>query len=188
MGVPQPAAKFSFEDYLAWEQEQAEKHEFAQGEVFTMAGARQAHVTVVGNLFAAFKTHLRGSPCRAYVAGMKVRVEEADAGYYPDVAVTCDRNDQGGDLLFIQHPLLIVEVLSDSTAAFDRGGKFADYRKLESLQEYAIVDIDARRVECFRRNAENRWVLYDFTGEGECEFASIGLAMPLEAVFEDVEG
>ena len=85
------------------------------------------------------------------------------------------------------HPVLLVEVLSDNTAALDRGDKFADYRKLPSLQEYAIVDITARRVECFRRNAENHWVLYDFERESECEFASIGLALPLAAVFEEVE-
>jgi len=86
----------------------------------------------------------------------------------------------------LSHAVLVVEVLSDSTAAFDRGDKFADYRKLPSLQEYVIVDIDARRVECFRRNAENHWVLYDFADDGECEFASIGLTMPTSEVFEDV--
>ncbi len=186
MGIPQTAIRFSFEDYLAWESEQAEKHEYVRGEIFAMAGARQAHVTVSLNLASAFKNHLRGTPCRAFVADMKLRVEEADAGFYPDVSVTCDRRDHAADLVYISHPILLVEVLSDSTAAYDRGDKFADYRKLESLQEYAIVDIEARRVECYRRNAENRWELYDFTGKGTCEFASIGLIMPMKLVFEDV--
>ena len=185
MGILQTAARFSFADYLAWEAEQAVKHEFVRGEVFAMAGARQAHVTVSLNLASAFKNHLRGTPCRAYMADMKLRVEAADAGFYPDVVVTCDRRDQGGELLFISHPALVVEVLSDSTAAYDRGGKFADYRKLPSLNEYAVVDIAERRVECFRRNAENHWVLYDFAAAEACEFASIGLSLPLAAVFED---
>ncbi|MDD5037160.1 MAG: Uma2 family endonuclease [Methylococcaceae bacterium] len=185
MGIPQTAAKFSFEDYLAWEGGQVEKHEFVRGEIFAMVGARRAHVTVCLNLASAFKNHLRGTPCRTYMADMKLRVEEADSGFYPDVMVTCDRNDHAADL-YLSHPTLLVEVLSDSTAAYDRGDKFADYRKLESLREYVIVDIDARRVECFRRNPENHWVLYDFTGEEKCEFASIGLAMPLALVFEDV--
>ena len=187
MGIPQTAVTFSFEDYLAWEGGQVEKHEFVRGEIFAMAGARQAHVTVSGNLFAAFKSHLRGTPCRAFVADMKLRVEEANAGFYPDVSVTCDRRDHAADLVYITHPVLLVEVLSDSTAAYDRGDKFADYRKLPSLQEYAVVDIDAHRVECFRRNAENRWELYDYTGAETCEFASIGLVMPMGLVFEDVE-
>lgn len=186
MGVPQTAIKFTFEDYLAWEEEQLEKHEFVRGETFAMAGARRVHVTVSGNLFAAFKAHLRGTPCRAYMVDMKLRVEEADAGFYPDVMVSCDRRDHAADV-YLSHPTLLVEVLSDSTAAYDRGDKFADYRKLPSLQEYAVVDITARRVECFRRNTENHWVLYDFAGEGECEFASIGLTMPLALVFEDVD-
>jgi len=186
MGTPQPVISFSFEDYLAWESEQLEKHEFVRGEIFAMAEARRAHVTVSLNLASAFKAHLRGTPCRAYMADMKLRVEAADTGFYPDVLVSCDARDHAADV-YLSHAVLVAEVLSDSTAAFDRGDKFADYRKLPSLQEYVIVDIDARRVECFRRNAENHWVLYDYAGEGECEFASIGLSLPLAAVFEDVE-
>jgi Uma2 family endonuclease len=186
MGIPQTAVKFGFEDYLAWEEGQTEKHEFVRGETFAMAGARREHVTVCVNLASAFKNHLCGTPCRAYMADMKLRVETVDTGFYPDVMVSCDRGDHAASR-FLSRPTLLVEVLSDSTAAYDRGDKFADYRKLDSLQEYVIVDIDARRVECFRRNAENRWVLYDFAGEEAAEFASIGLTMPLASVFEDVE-
>ncbi len=186
MEIPQAAAKLSFEDYLAWEADQLEKHEFVRGETFAMAGAKRAHVFVCLNLASAFKTHLRGTPCRSYMADIKLRVEEADAAFYPDVMVSCDPRDHAADL-YLSHPVLLVEVLSDNTAAFDRGDKFAYYRKLPSLKEYAVVDIAARRVECFRRNAENHWVLYDFTDEENCKFASIGLAMPLSAVFEDVE-
>lgn len=185
MGTPRAAAAFSFKDYLAWEAEQPEKHEFVRGETFAMAGARRAHVTVCLNLASAFKSHLRGTPCRAYMADMKLRVEAADASFYPDVMVTCDPGDHAADL-FLSKPTLVVEVLSENTAAYDRGNKFADYRKSASLQEYAVVDIGARRVECYRRNAENRWVLHDFS-EGECRFASIDLSMPLAAVFEDVD-
>ena len=186
MGIPQPSTPFSFEDYLDYEKEQPEKHEYVRGEIFARAGAMRVHVTVSGNLSAAFKAHLRGTPCRAYMVDLKVRVEAADCGFYPDVMVTCDARDHVADL-YLSHPKLVVEVLSDSTAAYDRGDKFADYRKLPSLQEYVIVDIDSRRVECFRRNNDNHWVLYDFEGEAECEFASIGFSMPLAEVFEDVE-
>jgi Uma2 family endonuclease len=186
MGTPQPIASFSFSDYLIWEESQSEKHEFVRSEVFAMTDARREHVTVAGNLFAAFRSHLRGSPCRSYIADMKVRLAIADAAFYPAVMVTCDQRDHAADL-FMSHPKLIVEVLSDSTAAYDRGDKFADYRKLESLQEFVIVDIAARRVECFRRDASNHWVLFDYSGDGECRFDSIDLDMPLADVFEDVE-
>jgi Uma2 family endonuclease len=167
MGIPQPSLTFNFDDYLAFESAQVEKHDYVRGEIFAMAGARRAHVTVSLNLAIAFKTHLRGTPCRTYMADMKLRVEAADCSFYPDVMVSGDARD--------------------STAAYDRGNKFADYRKLPSLQDYVVVDIDSRRVECFRRNADKHWVLYDVEGDGECEFASIGFSMPLAAVFEDVE-
>ncbi|MGZ8215914.1 Uma2 family endonuclease [Methylomagnum sp.] len=185
MAIPQPVIRLDFDSYLAWEAEQSEKYEFVRGEAFAMAGARREHVTVSLNLASAFKNHLRGSPCRTYIADMKLQVEAADAGFYPDVMVTCDRRDHAADLV-MRHALLVVEVLSESTAAYDRGDKFADYRKLESLREYVVADIAARRVECFRRNAENHWVLYEFSGEGPCEFASLDLTMELADVFEDV--
>ena len=186
MGSPQSIAPFSFEDYLIWEASQPEKQEFVRGEAFAMTGARREHVTVAGNLFAAFKGHLRGGPCRSYIADMKVHVAIADAAFYPDVLVTCDPRDHAADL-FMSHPKLVVEVLSDSTAAYDRGDKFADYRKLQSLEEYVIVDIVARRVECFRRDASNHWVLFDYSGDDVCRFDSIDLAIPLADVFEDLE-
>ncbi len=186
MATAQPVSRMDFEAYLDWEELQTEKHEFVRGEIFAMAGARREHVTVSLNLAAALKGHLRGGACRVYMADMKLRVEAADASFYPDVMVTCDRRDHAADRE-LRHAMLVVEVLSESTAAYDRGDKFADYRKLDSLREYAIVDIDARRVECFRRNAENHWVLYEFAGNETCEFASIDFGIPLAEVFEDVE-
>jgi Uma2 family endonuclease len=185
MGHAQPLIRLDFDAYLLWEEQQSEKHEYYAGEVFAMVGARKSHVTVALNLASAFKAHLRGGPCRVYMSDMKLRVAAADASFYPDVMVTCDARDHAAER-YLEHPLLVVEVLSEATAAFDRGDKFAAYRRLPSLREYAVVDIDARRVECFRRDAADRWVLFEFTGDADCEFATIGLTMPLAAVFEDV--
>ena len=133
MGHAQPIQKLDFESYLDWESGQSDKHEFVAGEVFAMGGARRAHVTVAGNIFAALKSHLRGGPCRAYMSDMKLRVAEADAGFYPDVMVSCDARDHAAEQ-YLQHPTLVVEVLSDGTAAFDRGDKFAAYRRLQSRE------------------------------------------------------
>lgn len=83
-------------------------------------------------------------------------------------------------------PLLIVEVLSDSTEAYDRGAKFAAYRQLVSLKEYVVIDISARRVECFRRAENNDWLLHVTDSEENCEFVSLGLTTTMDAVFEDV--
>ncbi|OAI03360.1 Uma2 family endonuclease [Methylomonas methanica] len=177
---------FTAEDFLAWEEAQVEKHEFVAGEVFAMVGARQDHVVVSGNIFAGLKQRLRGTPCRPYVADLKLRVDAADAFFYPDVMVSCHPGDLGNQQ-FISNPSLVVEVLSDSTAAYDRGSKFAAYRQLESLKEYLIVDIDARRVECFSRTPDNDWLLHDYLGEVDCQLHSLSLSLPLAEIFEDIE-
>jgi len=177
---------FSAEEFLAWEASQAEKHEFVAGEVFAMVGARQDHVIVAGNIFSALKQRLRGMPCRAYIADLKLKVEAADAFFYPDVMVSCHHSDLVNQQ-FIANPTLIVEVLSDSTADYDRGGKFVAYRKLDSLQEYLIVDIAARRVECFRRTRDNDWLLHDYIGEVDCELTSLNVRLPMADIFEDID-
>lgn len=178
--------RFSAEDYLAWEATQAGKHEFVAGEVFAMTGARQDHVVVSGNIYAALKQRLRGKPCRANVADMKLRVEKADAFFYPDAMVSCHAGDLKNQQ-YIANPTLIVEVLSESTADYDRGGKFVVYRKLDSLNEYLIVDIEARRVECFRRTADNDWLLHDYVGDVECKLNSLNITIPMSDIFEDIE-
>ncbi|MCE1183675.1 MAG: Uma2 family endonuclease [Rhodocyclales bacterium] len=172
--------------YLAWEAAQAERHEYPAGEVFAMVGVRQEHNLATLNLAMALRQALKGSPCRVFVESVKTRVEAADCFFYPDLAVTCDARDRATPD-YISHPSLVVEVLSESTAAFDRGHKFAAYRKLPSLQEYALVDIPTRRVEIFRRNAEQQWVLYEYNDGDQLEFASLQLTLPIALVFEDTE-
>lgn len=181
--VPQP--KFSAEDYLAWESTQTEKHEFVGGETFAMAGASDAHVTLSLNLASLLRAHLRGTPCRTYIADMKLHVAAADAYFYPDVFVTCS----AGDALRPQdkaESVLVAEVLSPTTAAYDRGAKFAAYRSLPSLQEYVLIDPESPGVEVYRRDASNHWVLYPYGQQDAAEFASVGLTLPVTQVFEDV--
>jgi Uma2 family endonuclease len=188
MGLPQPEERFDRPDYLAWEALQPIKNEYLAGEVFARVGARQEHVLVAGALFARFREHLRGSRCRAYTSDMKLEVEAADAVFYPDAMVSCEEADRTRPVA-IQAPCLIVEVLSDSTAAFDRGAKFAAYRRLPSLQEYLLVDIDHRRLELFRREPVG-WVLHEPTGEGEAAvlpLASIGLDLTAADTFGDLQ-
>ncbi len=186
MGLPQSQAIFDAEAYLAWEAEQPERSEYIGGEVFAMVGVRREHATVTLNLGTLLRQHLRGSPCLAFVADMKLRVEQADAFFYPDAMVTCDAHDRRAEL-FVEHPKLIVEILSDSTAAFDRGAKFAAYRKLAALEEYVLVDIAVRRVEVFRRQPGEEWLLHDYGGEAAFPLDSVGLTLTMEQVFEDVE-
>jgi len=177
---------FSPEHYLEWEKGSDVKHEYLNGEVFALAGAKDAHVTVAGNLFASLHGHLRGGPCRLYLADIKISVEQANAFFYPDVVVTCDERDRDTEY-FKRFPSLIVEVLSDSTAAFDRGNRFSFYRKLESLREYVLIDPDTMSVDCFRLDeTSGHWVLYPYGSGDIVEFASIGFSVPLEALYENV--
>ncbi|NEV64471.1 Uma2 family endonuclease [Thiorhodococcus minor] len=185
MNSPAEHIGFDAEHYLAWEEAQDEKHEYLRGEVFAMVGARRNHVVVAGNLFAAFKQRLRGGPCQAYISDLRLRVEAADAFFYPDVMVSCDARDHAATR-FIEHPTLIVEVLSDSTAAFDRGDKFAAYRTLPALQEYILVDIPARRVESFRRATDPEWLFHAYPADsGECRIACLDLSVSHDEIFEN---
>ncbi|MBU0655918.1 MAG: Uma2 family endonuclease [Gammaproteobacteria bacterium] len=179
--------KITPEEYLAGEMDAPIRSEYVHGEVYAMAGASDGHITVTGNLFAMLKPHLRGSGCKSYISDMKVRIGADNAYYYPDLLVSCDPSDHKRN--YIKHaPTLIVEVLSSSTEAYDRGGKFALYRQLESLQEYVLVDPRTYRVEIFRRNPHNRWELFSFEGEtAEVEFASLNFHCPMQDIYEDVD-
>jgi Uma2 family endonuclease len=185
MRLASVSGKFDLESYLAWEATQVEKYEHHAGDVFAMVGARLAHNTVALNLSVALKNGLRGGPCRVFGDGTKVRVEAADAVLYPNVVVTCDVRDRGPEDRFLAHPTLIVEVLSDSTAAYDRGEKFALYRRLPSLREYVLVDVESRRAENFRLNAAGHWELHDCPEE--IEMASLGVIVRIAEVFEGLD-
>lgn len=175
---------FSAEDFLKWESTQDTKHEFADGIAYAMSGAGEKHVTISGNVFAALRNHVRGTPCRAYIADMKLRVEKANAFFYPDVFVTCSESDARRED-YKADPVLVIEVLSPTTAAYDRGPKFAHYRQLPSLMEYVLIEPDRISVEIFRRDATGHWVLYPY-GPGETvAFTSIGLNLPVEVIYED---
>jgi Uma2 family endonuclease len=186
MSLAERSAGLSAQEYLEAEKHSEVKHEFEQGRIWAMAGATDAHVTIAGNGFALLREHLRGGPCRVYVSDMKVRIEAADAFYYPDVVVSCDPRDRVGEY-YKQHPCLIVEVLSESTEAFDRGNKFAVYRQLESLEEYVLVDSRTMGVDAFHRNPEQRWVLYPFRAGEEVVFSSVDLHCPIALLYENVE-
>lgn len=181
---PQPA--LSAEDYLRLETESPIKHEYIDGMAYAMAGASDEHVTIAGNLFALLRSHVRGSQCRVYMADMKVRIETRNRFYYPDVMVTCDPRDRDTST-YKQYPKLVVEVLSDSTEAFDRGDKFVDYQSLDSLEEYVVINTRHQRVECFRRNGAGQWVLDYYTPEtGNVQLASLEFTAAFADLYEDV--
>ena len=186
MSLPLPQPRFDAPAYLAWEAGQADKHEYVDGEVFAMAGASDAHVTIAGNLYMALRRHLRGGPCSVFISDMKLQVAEDNAFFYPDVFVTCAEADRAQSH-FKSAPTLVAEVLSPSTSAFDRGAKFAAYRKLTDLQEYLIVDIAQRRLELYRRAADH-WLMFDSAGSGPAlQLQSVDMALSPAEAFEDLD-
>lgn len=177
--------QMSAQEFLAWDATQTVRHEFVAGEVFAMAGAGEAHVTVAGNLYVALRQHLAGTPCRTFITDLKLQVEAADAFYYPDVMVTCSAAD-ATDPLVKRDPVLLVEVLSPATAAYDRGNKFAAYRSLSGLREYLLVDTDSRRCDLYRKGADGLWVLHPFEPGQALRLESVALDLPAAQLWAEV--
>jgi Uma2 family endonuclease len=175
----------SADEFLAWEATQTERHEFVNGEVFAMAGAEDRHVTVTGNLYMSLRQALAGTPCRTYMTAMKVQPLGTASFFYPDVLVTCSTADRASAL--VKHePKLIVEMLSPATAAYDRGDKFAHYRRIASLEEYVLVDLDSRRTDVYRKGSDALWVLHPCDPEQPVLLASVGVTITAAALFAEV--
>ncbi|NJM58160.1 MAG: Uma2 family endonuclease [Synechococcales cyanobacterium RU_4_20] len=127
------------EDYLEGERVSPIKHEYRRGHVYAMTGAKKPHVIITANLTRILGNHLEASPCIVMASDIKVRLQAADCYYYPDAVVTCHPEDLATTEDFIYYPKLVIEVLSKSTASFDRGEKFMDYQTCPTLEEYVLV-------------------------------------------------
>lgn len=174
------------EAYMEMEMASPERHEYVDGEIFAMVGTSSIHNELVFNITSILKNHLRGKPCRIYMESIKLRVEAANCYFYPDVMVTCSETDRQ-ERYVMNEPLLVVEILSPSTALYDRDKKFAAYRQLPSLQEYVLVDAEQTTLDCYRRAEGGEWILHPY-GAGETVFLhSLDLTFPVEAAYQDVE-
>ncbi len=185
MGLPAHQPVFTAEDYLAWETTQLDRHEYLDGEVFAMAGAEDRHVTVTMNLSFALRQHLSGSPCRTYMSDMRLKVAAANSYFYPDVLVTCSALDLASPMEKTE-PKLLVEVLSPSTAAYDRGLKFSHYRSLPTLEEFVLIDLDSRITDVYRKGPDGLWVLHPFAQGETVTLASVNLSVSAAQMFADV--
>ena len=194
MTVSKSHAYFTPEDYLEIERISPIKHEYLQGQMVAMAGASKAHVIITGNLSALLVNHLRGTGCLPYTSDMKVRLPALNLFYYPDLAVTCDEHlrcgepvrDRRSDEDFILHPKLIIEVLSNSTEAFDRGDKFADYKSAPEFTEYVLIHQKQILVERFQRKSDNLWMPKIYRARDTVEFVSVGFACAIDTLYENV--
>ena len=181
MGITRKIEPLSIEAYLRGEQHTDVRHEYIAGQVYAMVGASKLHNLISGSLYAHLRDHLRGSACRVYMSHMKVRVE--DAFYYPDIVVSCAEMDPKS--LYEIEPMLITEVLSESTEARDRFEKRLAYQRIASVREYVLVEQRRVRISVYRRQ-ENGWVL-DSLGAGDAlRLDSVSLELAVESVYEDV--
>ncbi|NJK64618.1 MAG: Uma2 family endonuclease [Synechococcaceae cyanobacterium SM2_3_1] len=176
----------SFPEYLAQEQASLIRHEYVDGQIFAMTGASENHNLIALAIASRLRAHLRGSGCRVFISDMKVCIESAgQATYYPDVMVVCDPQDD--DPYVKRQPVLIVEILSPSTAATDRREKLVNYAKLPTLQEYVLVAQDEIRVEAYRF-AAGEWFCKSFQDlDQEVQLSSVNLSLPLQTIYEDIQ-
>lgn len=180
---------YSVKEYLAMERASEIKHQYYQGEIFAMTGASFEHNTIIPNLFRFLGNHFEGGPCRALASDLRVNVNATGLYTYPDLTVICSEprfEDEVFDTLL--NPKVIVEVLSDSTEAYDRGRKFSHYRTIDSLEEYVLVSQNEYRVEVFTRQANGEWLLSEAQGrESSILLRSIDCLLKLNRVYDRVE-
>jgi Uma2 family endonuclease len=185
----QAQKRYTPEEYLALERQAQCKSEYYAGDVIAMAGASRWHNLIVANVISELRSQLKGRPCTTYPSDMRVKVSPTGLYTYPDVTVVCGEvqfEDNQQDTLL--NPTLIVEVLSESTEAYDRGGKFAHYRKLPSLMEYVLIAQTKPPVEHYVRQPDNRWLLAEADSLSDTvHLPSIDCRLALLEVYDKVE-
>jgi Uma2 family endonuclease len=180
--------RYTPDQYLELERASATRHEFVNGQIHAMAGASEAHNIIVLNIGSELRARLRGRGCRAYVSDMRVKVPATELYTYPDITALCEHprlEDEHLDTLL--NPAVIIEVLSPSTEAYDRGAKFGHYRRIDSLREYVLVSQGAMRVERYVRHGED-WLFTEIGGAGEIlRIESLACEIPLREIYDGVE-
>jgi Uma2 family endonuclease len=185
----QARPRFTFEDYLASERDAEVRHEYVDGQVFNMVGASAEHNIIVANLTSALVSQLKGYPCLVFSADMKLRIESADACKYPDLMALCGEcHFVDGRRDVLQNPSLIIEVLSASTEAYDRGEKFAIYRRISSLCEYVLVSQERKHVELFAKQKDGGWLLTEYSSmEDVVSLTSVHCTLSVREIYDKVE-
>lgn len=187
MAEPARKVHLSYQDLLALEKETGLRHEYVNGEAWAMAGGTITHSAIMGNLYVAFRNALRGRPCRPYNSEYKIRIPETGLATYPDVSIICGPAiEEPGFPNAGINPVLLAEVLSETTEAWDRGGKFAHYRRLPTLQHYLLVSQEPRRVELFTRGPDNTWTLTEFGPGSQVPLPTLGISVPVDELYEDL--
>ena len=177
--------KTTYAEYLAREAASGVRHEFVDGFAFAMAGGDPEHARLALAIGAELRQLLRGGACRVYSSDLKVRVLASGNAYYADVTVVCGPVvHHPGDAMAVANPTMLVEVLSPATELFDRGEKFADYRRVEALRRYVMVSVGRRRIEHYRRNDDDTWTLTVATAGATLSLPELGGGLAVDAIYE----
>jgi Uma2 family endonuclease len=189
MGLPQGVPRLSPQEYLARERAATYRSEYFDGEMFAMAGGSPQHSLIKVNVTGELRARLKGAPCTPYDSDLRVQVSATGLYTYPDASVICgplEFEDEHRDTVL--NPTVVVEVLSESTEAYDRGKKFGHYRQIPTLREYLLVSQDEPRIERFLRNDDGTWTLTEATGpEATLPLPSLGIEIALREVYDKVE-
>ncbi|MDJ1179314.1 Uma2 family endonuclease [Roseofilum sp. BLCC_M91] len=191
-GTARVVPRLTSQEYLEWEVQQPLRYEYFNGEVFAMAGGTLPHADIALNLASLLREPLRGR-CKVRNSDAKVGITDEGPFTYPDLSISCDDRDRSARQ-FMRYPCVIIEVLSPSTEAYDspsetlreRGGKFALYRRLPTLQEYVLVSSETKTVEIFRQNDVGEWRFIPYSEGDTIELVSLGITLSLNAIYEDV--
>lgn len=182
-----PDYYISPEEYLSLERRAEFKSEYFDGVIYAMAGGSERHNLIAANVIIALGVQLRDRPCRVYPSDLKVRVPNSKRFFYPDVSVVCGKTqfaDEERDVIL--NPILVVEVLSESTEAFDRGKEFSSYQQIESLREYLLVAQDEFVVEHYLRQ-EDGWLYTKASGEADLVLPALDCRVALSDIYNKVE-
>jgi Uma2 family endonuclease len=178
--------RMSFAEYVAFEKTADVKHEYLDGQVWSMAGGTLEHTQLAANMIGELGARLHDEPCKTFTADARVRVSATGLSTYPDVTVICGPIERDpGDANTATNPTVIVEILSDSTEAYDRGDKFVHYRRIASLRAYVLVSQHEPRIEVYRRNADETWTLEDARPGENAKIADL-CAVPVAAIYAGV--
>jgi Uma2 family endonuclease len=170
------------EEYFVWSEKQLEKYEYINGEVYAMGGGSINHGRIAVKFTAMLDTHLDDTGCIIGNSDIRVNIVETNNYTYPDVSVTCDERDKT-TTQYVTYPCLIVEVLSDSTEAYDRGSKFRMYRHNPSLQDYLLVNSNSIEMDLYHKNDAGDWMIINYQEGDIVELKSINLSFAIEQVY-----
>ena len=175
-------------EYLEYDLHSEFKNEFFNGQIYAMAGASEKHNTISINISSELRTQLKNKPCKVYAGDMRIKVKSTGLFSYPDLLVVCPKLQFSGDKPdTLLNPIVIIEILSDSTESTDRGAKFSHYRQIPSLKEYVLVNQNSPKIEKYHLNSSSKWELEETTDENpSIELHSIFCVLKIDEVYDKI--